>query len=206
MLMNEDFYFDKFQADTEEAYVAFNDYVCRSLLQLGRNLLGPDQKEEIQIIVADAIYKAYERRSSFHKIEEVRLWLRVAVKNACIKWLEHDKVKNRYKLYVLSRHNEGRDALDSENDLDFERALLHLRKLVLREIENLPPRQKAVIQLYREGHKNQAIAEKLGMSEKTVRNTKTDAINNLRKNLDIGPETILAVLAAILTVNDNTPV
>lgn len=204
--MNEDYNFKIFQEDTEQAYLRFTEHASRPLILLGKNLLGQDQMDEIQIIVSEAIYKAYETRQSFKKLEEVTAWLRVTVKNKCINWLHYQKAKNRHKLYVLSRNTEIKDAVDYQNDLDAEKARLYLRQRVLNEVENLPPQQKAVINLYRQGFPPTEIAQKLGIAEKTVYATKSDAIKNIRKSLNIDPEMIIAVLFTIISVNDSTPV
>jgi RNA polymerase sigma factor (sigma-70 family) len=201
--MNEDYYFQKFREDTEEAYTAFSNYVHRPLLMLGKDLLGKDNAEEVQVIVAGALYMAYERRSSFSKIEDVRQWLRRVVRNECIDWLRKKQSSVRYQAAVLSMHNEFRDAMMAQSDLDAQKAYEFLRIRALEEVENLPLQQKKVIKLYLAGYKNKDIAAELGMSPKTAANTKTDAFNNIRKNLDLGPEAFTLLLAMILAANES---
>ncbi|AXY74777.1 sigma-70 family RNA polymerase sigma factor [Paraflavitalea soli] len=50
-------------------------------------------------------------------------------------------------------------------------------------VRQLPPRMREVFELLRESYTTREVAEKMGITEQTVRNTKTNAINILRDEL-----------------------
>jgi len=103
-------------------------------------------------------------------------YLYVAVRNRVFKLIEKGRVRNDYLTaianYVAEVSTETMDDLDEKE----------LSLLLQQEIDRLPPRMKEVFELSRkENLSHREIAEKLGISDKTVKKQ----INNVLKILRV---------------------
>lgn len=117
---------------------------------------------------------------------QIKNFLYVNVKNACLKYIRHYKVVDKYL--------EGQDL----NAVNEESAL---NKIVEAEVigeihaalNSLPESSRRISKMaYLEGLKNQEISKKLGISVNTVKTQKKRALQFLR--LRLKPETFLTLL------------
>lgn len=120
---------------------------------------------------------------------QIRNFLYVSVKNACLKLIRHEKVVNKYI--------ERQDSNAVDEDLADSKMI---RSEVLMEIysviEALPPAMRRISKMaYLEGLKNNEIAEQLDISIETVKVQKKRALKQLR--LKLNPESLLTLLLLI---------
>ena len=132
--------------------------------------------EDAQDIVADTFYKLWTLRGSFKTPGKLKSFLFTTVKNACLDYLKHKKI-------VATHHHNILRALLSQKEEDTEPdwITMVLLQTIREEIEKLPGQRRLIFKLaYLEGLKNQEIASMLKITEKTVRNQKTKALQRLR--------------------------
>jgi RNA polymerase sigma-70 factor (ECF subfamily) len=146
-------------------------------------------------IVQELFVKLWENRESVDIKSSVRSYLLRAVRNSCLNFLKHQKVEESYKQYNEEIRNESSFALDEEyvgSELE-----LKIREV----IDQLPPERKKIFLMSRfEGLKYREIADKSGISIKTVENQMGKAIKFLREEL--AEYTTLLILFSILLISD----
>lgn len=146
-------------------------------------------------IVQELFVKLWENRESVDIKSSVRSYLLRAVRNSCLNFLKHQKVEESYKQYNEEIRNESSFALDEEyvgSELE-----LKIREV----IDQLPPERKKIFLMSRfEGLKYREIADKSGISIKTVENQMGKAIKFLREEL--AEYTTLLILISTLFISE----
>ena len=101
-----------------------------------------------------------------------------AVKNSCLDYIKHKKVKARFfQAQQLAEHTKP----DSPEVWFAE---TELQELIDKSIEKMPPRCSEIFKMSRfEGLKNQEIADKLNLSKRTVEIQISNALKTLRYDL-----------------------
>ncbi len=143
-----------------------------------RRLLGPGSPA-VDDIVAEIFASLVENRKRFPRMQKIREFLFLETRNACAKQL-----KNQEK--ALNRTEEFKDDqyLFKEEAVDRAEQLAVFSQLASRAIDDLPTQCRTIFQLfYRDRLGNEAIAEQLGISEKTVANQKALAMKMLKMEL-----------------------
>lgn len=134
-----------------------------------------DQAEEI---VQDLFFNLWNKRKDLYISSSIESYLFRAVRNACLNYLKHRKVRENYAAIVQEHHNPGL----SLNDNPVE--TLELQKKIEEAIDALPPERKKVFMLSRyEGLKYKDIADSLGISVKTVEAQMGKALKFLKEEL-----------------------
>jgi len=100
--------------------------------------------------------------------KKVGAYLKVMVKNRCLDKLRTENNRNSIHNGIISLFNRY-----SFNDAMVESDYLEL-------IEFLPEQQRKVFEMHLDGFDNESIAEKLGVSYNTVRNTLSTSKKKLR--------------------------
>ncbi len=136
-------------------------------------------ESDAQDIVANCYYKLYHKRESMESRVHVRRWLFVTGRNEAI-----DLLKKR----VAVRENAGQISylMTPEENLHAEKAKIfeqNERRLELRrKIDELPEqRRNVLIKYFYEAKNTSEIAEELKISNQTVLNHKTKAIDSLKE-------------------------
>ncbi len=146
-----------------------------------------DAAEEI---VQDLFVKFWENRATIKISSSVRSYLFTSVRNSCLNFIKHLKIEESYKQYNEIERESGSITVDEE----FEGS--ELEKQIRKAIDQLPPERKKVFIMSRfEGLKYREIAEKSGISIKTVENQMGKAIKFLRQEL-VEYTTIIAIVFA----------
>ncbi|MCX2454227.1 RNA polymerase sigma-70 factor [Pedobacter sp. PLR] len=117
---------------------------------------------------------------------QIRNFLYVNVKNACLKHLRHDKVVDKYM---------GLQDPDPVEEASALNKMIHAEVLgeIYAAIATLPEGCRKISKMgYLEGLKNQEIADQLGISINTVKTQKKRALQLLR--LKLSPESFLALI------------
>jgi len=140
-------------------------------------------EDEGKEVVQDAFLKLWELREELKSDSNIRNFLFTLVKNNCLNILKRRQIllKHHEKIKWIEMHYqyESLSRLDSSY-LDFN----ELKEILERAIEKLPPNCHLVFEMSRfEELKNREIAERLGISQKTVEAHLTKALKILRKEL-----------------------
>ena len=145
-------------------------------------------------IVQEVFMKVWEKRDQLQGISYLNAWLRTVARNTCSNYLRNlameKLVMNRYAL------QNNAETPSAENDVIAK----EYEQIIEAAIRQLPPQQKKVYLLSRQGGKKQAeIANELNISIYTVKEYMKLAQRSIHKylesNLDI---TILLAIAIFL--------
>ncbi|WP_256003506.1 RNA polymerase sigma factor [Pedobacter deserti] len=130
---------------------------------------------EAEDVVAECFAKLWERRRDFKTEENIKAFLYISCRNACLDVIRRAKVKTRAQKAYSDAQEGGEDTI--LNHMITAEVLAILDE----EIEMLPDNYKDVFKLiYFDLKKTEEIADRLGLSEQTVRNYKTRAVNLLK--------------------------
>ena len=151
----------------EELYKKY--YVLLCLFASSRIGSHEDAKELVQ----DVFYTFWKNREALNITESVKSYLYRAVHNQGVNYL---KRKGRERTYMHT--------LSSEPVTHNEESQLELKVKIHEAIEKLPPKRQQIFMLNRfEGLKYREIAEKLGVSVKTVENQMGSALKHMQQHL-----------------------
>lgn len=146
--------------------------------------------DEAEEIVQQVFVSYWERRESLSITVSLKSYLYRAVRNSCLNYIKHQKIKSAYfAVNEALRHEEEQaqaDGLVSEE----------LQQKITESIKSLPPeRQKIFIMSRMDDMKYREIADKLGISAKTVEVQMGKALKTLREVLGEYLPTVLLALA-----------
>ena len=156
-----------------------------------------EDEDEAKGVVQDAFVKLWEIRNELNPDSNLRNFLFTLVKNSCLNLLNRRKIllKHHEKIRWMEMHYQYESLVRLGDDyLEFN----ELKEKIDQAIRNLPEHCRIVFEMSRfEDLKNREIADKLGISQKTVEAHLTKALKILRNDLkDYLP--IIAVITKIL--------
>lgn len=150
-------------------------------------------KETAEDIVHDVFLNIWKNRENLTQIDQFDSYLFRAARNAA-----HRGFQRRAKETLIVATLQRTESPDG--DFEGEALITHreVRESIQQAIDRLSPQQRKIFLLSREEGLNHAeIAERLGITRRTVSNTITEALNALRS--DIGSEySSLAVAIFVL--------
>ena len=175
-----------FQAGDVKAQRILFDEFYKDLCYFTERFTG--DQDEGQKVVIDAFEKLFRKHSHFQSLNNVKAFLYISCKNACLNFLKARKRKQKKEKEFISTQD---DKLFVE--LEFVEA--GVIKAIYTAIETLPDQCRRVFEmLYFEDMKYPEIAEVLGVTENTVRSQKRRAITLLRAKLNPSQFLFLVVL------------
>jgi len=128
-------------------------------------------------IVQQVFCKLWEIKDRVELGAFANAYLYKAVYCESINYLKHDKIKRNYKAYFFAQNKEATEAI---NVIE----LKELQEKIDAALNELPKQCRTIFQMSRfEEHKYKEIADKLGISVKTVENHICKALSLLRKKL-----------------------
>lgn len=152
--------------------------VYPSLLRYAVRFLGSELWYAAEDCVADAIFKAYQNRLSFKGATELKSFVYTCVHNEIVTIF---KKNDRHKRYLDRQRTLSEDLMDH---VVMQETLDQLQAAV----DSLPPRLRAIFELsFEEGLKRREVAERLQLSESTVKRDKSQLIAMLREALADDP-------------------
>lgn len=134
--------------------------------------LGEESEFLAEDCVQNAIFSAWERRNKFDSVYTFKAFLYMAIKNDIISIHRKNSARERYV-------RELEDASCFAN-----RSLTRGSDLLYSATRSCRRKQKLFLKSFMEGLKNVEIAEKLGLSDSSVKKYKASALDFLRKKLE----------------------
>lgn len=141
-------------------------------------------ESESKNLVQDAFISMWDKKPQFINESQLQSYLYTNVKNNCLMFLRHEKVKKKYKTEAAfqkqnSIYSEALSGLDTST-VTFQ----EIETIIEKTLSELPARCREVFILSRlEGKKNKEVAEALDISVKTVEAQITKALKTLRISL-----------------------
>jgi RNA polymerase sigma-70 factor (ECF subfamily) len=135
-------------------------------------------KAIVEDLVQDFFVSLWIKSTQLDINTSLKSYLFASVKNRCLDYLKHNKVREKFKLLSLKGSGEAEDV---NYNMYVE---LELRVAINAALEKLPPRCREIFELSRfKGLKNQEIAEKLNISKRTTEIQISLALKILRTEL-----------------------
>ena len=135
-------------------------------------------EEAVEDIVQELFVKLWVKASHISIQTSLKNYLFISVRNRCFDYLKHQNVK--------SKSIQSNEFLKYVDEFTPESWFVEseLRDTIERSIDKLAPRCREIFRMSRfEGYKNLEIADKLGLSKRTVELQITNALKALRKDL-----------------------
>ncbi len=172
---NEKVIFQQIKEGNKQSFEKLFRFYYAPLCHFSRKYItDPDECEEI---VQGFFLKIWEKRSALDITVSVKNYLFSSVRNRCLNYIKHQKIRQGYKTEVLSKN-------DSQLNPDNYLLEVDLQNKIREGIDSLPPRRREIFMLSREeGLKYREIADKLGISIKTVETQMGQAMKDLREKL-----------------------
>ncbi|EJW92264.1 RNA polymerase ECF-type sigma factor [gut metagenome] len=169
---------DKFEVTYRKL---FRTYYA-SLLFYAKRIVGDDEAEDV---VQDVFVELWHRKDTIEIGQQIQAFLYRAVYTRALNVLKHREVKDHYEALVQEIHQKRVDFYKPDNNEVIRRMEnMDLRKEILTAINELPDKCKVVFKLsYLYDMKNKAIAEALGISQRTVESHMYKALKLLRSRL-----------------------
>jgi len=128
-------------------------------------------------IVQQVFYKLWEKKEQLQLLQSVPAYLYRSVHNECLNYVKHTKVKAKHHAHTLYAQQEPDETTD-------QATLKELQQKIDTAINDLPEQCRTIFQLSRfEDLKYREIADRLGISVKTVENQMGKALRTLRNKL-----------------------
>lgn len=185
--------FEAIKRDNNGAYeMVFREYY-RPMVAYAFRFLGnlPDSESVVQ----DVFLRLWQKRKEIMITSSLQNYLFRSVKNNCINYIEHEKIKTGYQSLVI--RNEADRSEYSEFFLEFG-----LKSKIETAIASLPEKRQEIFRLAREeGLKYREIADRLNISVKTVETQMTLALKQLRESLKQYKNLVMFFLFTSVRVN-----
>jgi len=136
-------------------------------------------------IVQEVFVHIWEKKASIPDKISLETYLYTSVRNKCLDYLKHLKIKREYEKMRIREIREFDNTTNNAIDFPLDGLITtELDEAIKTSIENLPEKCREVFELSRlDGLKYREIAEELNISVKTVETQMSRAINALKKEL-----------------------
>lgn len=137
--------------------------------------------EEISKDLAQDIFVyIWEHRDRLLEIDKIEAYIFRMASNMVLQYIRHEKVIADY--VVKQSYSEKRKELLSSSDLESDIDANDMALLIWQYVETMPSRRKEIFKMSRyDGVKTDEIAEKLGISKKTVENMLSLALSDIKQ-------------------------
>lgn len=162
------------QGNKQSFELIFKTYYAPLTLFARSYIADQDECEEI---VQDFFLKLWENRNRITITTSVKSYFFSSIRNRCLNYIKHQKIKQEYQSEIMNSPFDEQQSVNYFMEID-------LIDKINNGIEALPPRRKEIFLLSREhGLKYREIADRLGISIKTVETQMGQALKDLRENL-----------------------
>ena len=150
-----------------ELFRRFRNYlVVFAMRRVGRQDVAEDIVQEVFISV-------WESKKRWNSYAGFKAFLYESVQNGCLNHLKHEEVRRKHEEYV-QRFGEDDDTEERMTQEEVYRRIYLVAK-------GLPEKCRQVFELAMEGRKNAEIAERLGISELTVKAHKQNVLRYFKE-------------------------
>ena len=171
---------ERFKAGDPTAYTTFFNTYFAPLCYFAAQLIK--DKPAGEDIAKDTFIKLWQKQNDFESPQNVKAFLYITVRNACLNHLRHMAVRESTTKELLYLGKDREDAVVLNSMIKTE-----VMKEVYCEIEKFPEKRKHIFKLaYLQGMKNEEIAQLLSISVSTVKTQKARAILALRNRFADG--------------------
>ena len=137
-------------------------------------LKDSDDAEEM---VQNVFYKLWEKKEKIDELQSVAAYLYRSVYNECMNFVKHEKVKTAYEAHAVHHGNIASRPVDNADTKQLEARIAEA-------MSTLPEQCRTIFQMSRfEELKYREIADKMGLSVKTVENQMGKALKIMRTKL-----------------------
>lgn len=140
-----------------------------------------NSQSDTEEVIQDSFMKVWLYRNKLGEIKNVRAWIFKVAAHESYRYLKK-KILNRQQIAALPSLPELPDSLENP---EIQSQTKQIRHFVQKAIDLLPEQRRKVFLLRREeGLKVKEIADRLGLSHNTVKNTLSAAQNDIRQYLE----------------------
>jgi RNA polymerase sigma-70 factor, ECF subfamily len=169
----------EFEKFFREKYRGFCLLACKYLKDI----------ETAEEVVQDVLVKLWDKRDQIEIKGSVLAYINISVKNSCLNYIKHKNIVLTYEKTETQRLSW--DPTENEEEMRD----LELETAVLNAIAELPPQRQKIFSMSRvDGLKYHEIADKMGLSIKTVEAQMGKALKQLRVSL----KDFMGILAIII--------
>lgn len=138
-----------------------------------------DDREEAEDIVLELFTKLWQRKEHFETLANIKAFLYISTRNTCLNFLQYRQRKS-----VSQKELEYLSEREGPVAFDFELINAEVMQAIHRQVEELPRQCREIFKLiFFQGLSTAEIADRLGISTKTVLNQKLKAISLIRTEL-----------------------
>lgn len=167
-----------FSAGGHDALDAVFKEYYRPLWNFANSLIH--DRWEAEDIVVETFLKLWKLRSNFDTDQNIKAFLYITVRNACLNYLKHVDVKRHSHKELLYLNGESADE-DIEDIVNCKIIESEILREIIREIKELPPKMKVIFELiFMHGLSTAEISRKLKLSDATIRGQKAKALKEIR--------------------------
>ena len=168
--------FRKIQQGDQNSFKSVFDQHYQGLCNYARKFL--DDMDTAEEIVQDLFVRFWEKRADMELSTSLSSYLYRSVHNGCLNYIKSQNVRSQHRANVEASSQDG------HQDFEDTYATHELSERIANVIESLPEQCRKIFKLKRqENLKNREIAEKLGISIKTVEAQMGKALKILREKL-----------------------
>ena len=144
-------------------------------------------QNEVEDIIQEVFVSFWEHKKEFENIQGIKAYLYTSARNKCLNFLKHRTVIQKHEKELIA---------EREADRFFTTHVIEEEtfNLLYAEIRQLPEGSQKIMLLALKGLKNKEIAEKLQVSENTVKTQKKIAYARIKDNLGSIMRSILILL------------
>ena len=187
--------FDSLKKGDELGYSYLVDTYKRKLFAYALSLTN--DHDLAQDIVQNVFIKTWEHRKKLNPKHSIQSFLYKSIYNDFINQYWKDQSKRTLETEYVTALNQIVEETDNST-------LKKLTSIVLKEIENLPPKCKKVFLLSKkEGLTNIEISDHLNISIKSVEGHISKGYSIIRKKIDVGSNIILFILMGAYNNNNS---
>ena len=131
---------------------------------------------EVEDLIQDVFVSFWEHKKDFEDINSIKAFLYTSARNRCLNYLKHLSVQKKHETSLI---------YELESDQFFIRHVIEeeVFNQLYAEINSLPEGSQKIMLLAMKGLKNKEIAEKLDITENTVKTQKKIAYAKIKANL-----------------------
>lgn len=160
----------------EEAFRMIFQQYFRPLCFFAQSII--EEMEPSRDLAQDALYKLWDRRLHFNTLGNIKAFLYITTKNACINYLKAEQRRT-------ARHQEvARQMEIDDGRIEVLITKEELLQQILLEVDSLPEKYGSVIKLaFMEGLSHQQISDRLSIPAATVRKQKERGLKLLQNTI-----------------------